>query len=137
MKGKWCVSAVAATLFACSLACGAAWGQRIHVLVVGDTSKIDGRGMANGIADSVKADVTNVQKVFAANIPERQLELKPLTGRDVSAEEIERVLRQDFSVNGGDAFVFYFAGHGYYADRAAKYITPSASRDAIHEIPPP
>ena len=77
MKGKWCASVIGATLFACSLASGAAWGQRIHVLVVGDTSKIDGRGMANGIAESAKVDIENVEEVFAANIPEHQLESVP------------------------------------------------------------
>ena len=81
-------------------------GQVVHALVVGDTSdeKI-GRG--------VQIDVSRICFQLEKMIPKQHLELKTVTGAQVSWDGIISQLIQ-IRANENDAMLFFYSGHGAF-----------------------
>src|SRR5262245_30452669 len=77
--------------------------RRLHALLVIDTR--------SGLGESVKVDGTNVDRLLSSRLPKDRVEIKVLTGNDVSAEMILSYYR-GLKVGRNDSLLFYYAGHG-------------------------
>ena len=80
--------------------------QKINVLIVGDTGD-------RKIGKSVETDVRNLLGTFWDHVPERQLNMQILAGKNVSTQNILKTIKS-FKPRSSDAVVFLWSGHGAY-----------------------
>lgn len=85
---------------------GLAFGQVVHVLLVGDTND-------RKIGPSVETDLENLTELLESLIPRQQLDLVTVKGNGVSWDGIISQLVQ-FSAADADAMIFFYSGHGAF-----------------------
>ncbi len=95
-------------------------GGKIFLLIVADTN--DGK-----IGKSVKADVRNLTVTFMGHVPKKQLNMKVLSGRNVTKQKILNTIKQ-FHAKSSDAMVFFWSGHGAYDQRGHFFKMPNGER---------
>jgi hypothetical protein len=77
--------------------------RKVHALLVVDT--------LSGLGESVKVDGERIEHLLSESLPRDRVEIRVLTGKDVSAESILSYYR-DLQASRDDALFFYYAGHG-------------------------
>lgn len=87
--------------------------QRVHLLLAGDT-------LDRNIATGVDRDLGNMAVTFFILLRQGQLDFSRLAGEEVNSEKILSAIER-IRLQGDDALVFYWAGHGAY-DAGGHYL---------------
>ncbi len=101
-----------AVMLVCLVQTNHVLAQKIHLLIVADTDD-------PAVGKDVEKDWKNIRQQFLENVPESQLNLREITGRDVTRENILASIRR-LSVGRNDTIVFAYAGHGLYDETVEK-----------------
>ncbi len=88
----------------------------IHVLIVADTGDASvGKGMA--------VDMENLSAAFKLCVPPQHLDLKTVTGRNVTKSKIMRAINR-IDAASRDGMVFFYAGHGAHDGNGHYFALP-------------
>jgi hypothetical protein len=112
---------VAALILPLSLTPGVAQGAdpTAHVLIVANTNK---RAWPDGGDKEMGLDRDRIKDLFEANVARKQLVLRVLPESEITPEGILHAIDAwPARVAPGDAFVFYYAGHGNYDPKKNRY----------------
>ncbi|MCA9027684.1 MAG: hypothetical protein KDA86_20915 [Planctomycetaceae bacterium] len=98
----------------------------VHLVIVADT-------LDASIGQSVQVDVEKVEEAFKGNVPERQLRIHKLTGKEASVDSwLQQIGR--IKPASDDTLVVYYSGHGAYQQQNGHLFAPSGAfvtRDRI------
>ncbi len=125
------LSIVAALFLAVGVA-QSAQAQRLHALILADTSPWANWGRYQL---AVQMDSSVMMSLFATNVPEHQLVLRTEDIADNASGDPTRIVAmiKQMAVDPNDTFVFYFSGHGGSDDRG-QYLAFAGGRLYRDEI---